>query len=203
MPSSAALSGPALREAKRTLRAAVIDARDRLPPPLRGDASRRIATRILALPQWRAARTVLLTLPFRSEWDAARVAHAALGEGKHVLMPRVDAPARVLGLHRITSLAVDVVPGYRGIPEPRDALPLASTDEVDFVLVPGVAFDAHGGRLGYGGGYYDRLLPLLPREAARVAGAFDEQIVPHVPSAGHDLRVDVIVTPTRLIAAPR
>jgi 5-formyltetrahydrofolate cyclo-ligase len=203
MSDPAASSGPALREAKRMLRTAIIDARDALPAAARDEGSERIAARVLALAQWQAARTVLLTLPFRSEWDAARVARAALAAGKRVVVPRVDAPARVLALHRIACLADDIVPGYRGIPEPRDALPLAGTDEVDLALVPGVAFDAQGRRLGYGGGYYDRLLPLLRHEAPRVAGAFDLQIVPEVPAAAHDLGVDVVVTPSQVITAPR
>ena len=203
MPSPAASTGPALREAKRALRTAIVEARDALPPAVRAEASVRIAARVLALPQWTAARAVLLTLPFRSEWDTVPVARAALAEGKRVVVPRVDAPARVLDLHRIASLADDIVPGYRGIPEPRDTLPLAAMDEVDLALVPGVAFDEHGRRLGYGGGYYDRLLPLLRREAPRIAGAFDEQVVPAVPAAAHDLGVDLVVTPSRLIVAPR
>jgi 5-formyltetrahydrofolate cyclo-ligase len=202
MPSPAALSGPALREAKRMLRAAVVEARDALPAAAREARSYHIAERVLALPQFTAAKAVLLTLPFRSEWNAALVAHAALAAGKAVVVPRVDAPARVLALHRVASLAEDIVPGYRGIPEPRDELPLAPGAAVDLALVPGVAFDEQGCRLGYGGGYYDRLLPLLRPDAVRVAGAFDEQIVEAVPAAAHDLHVDVIVTPTRLIVAP-
>jgi 5-formyltetrahydrofolate cyclo-ligase len=69
------------------------------------------------------------------------------------------------------------------------------------VLVPGVAFDPAGGRLGYGGGFYDRLLPLLAPGTARVAGAYDMQLVDRVPAAPHDLAVEVIVTETRTIAA--
>jgi 5-formyltetrahydrofolate cyclo-ligase len=70
---------------------------------------------------------------------------------------------------------------------------------VDLVLVPGVAFDAEGRRLGYGGGFYDRLLPLMRPDVARVAGAYEEQIVDRVPTAAHDQRVPCIVTPGRVI----
>jgi 5-formyltetrahydrofolate cyclo-ligase len=199
MASHAAPSGPALREAKRTLRTAIIEARDALPPAMRADGSARIAARVLALPQFAAASGVLLTLPFRSEWDAALVARAALADGKRVVVPRVDAAAKVLSLHRVESLAAGIVEGYRGIPEPRADLPLAAAADVDLALVPGVAFDAHGRRLGYGGGYYDRLLPLLPATASRVAGAFDAQIVEAVPAAAHDLGVDCVVTESRIL----
>jgi 5-formyltetrahydrofolate cyclo-ligase len=69
------------------------------------------------------------------------------------------------------------------------------------VLVPGVAFDIEGARLGYGGGFYDRLLPLLPPDAHRIAGAFDVQVIEQVPVAAHDARVHRIVTETRGLGA--
>ncbi|MET0203775.1 MAG: 5-formyltetrahydrofolate cyclo-ligase, partial [Casimicrobiaceae bacterium] len=71
--------------------------------------------------------------------------------------------------------------------------------EVEWVLVPGVAFDVAGRRLGYGGGYYDRLLPLLPAHAPRIAGAFEAQMVAAVPFGPHDLTVDAIVTEMRIV----
>jgi 5-formyltetrahydrofolate cyclo-ligase len=67
------------------------------------------------------------------------------------------------------------------------------------VLVPGVAFDDRGHRLGYGGGFYDRLLPLVPPTVARVAGAFEMQVVERVPTAPHDVGVDTIVTERRTL----
>jgi 5-formyltetrahydrofolate cyclo-ligase len=203
MASAAAPTGPALREAKRAMRIAVIEQRDALPPHERAAGSQAIAARIVALPEFAAAPSVLLTLPFRSEWDTRLVASAALAANKALLVPRVDPVARVLSLHRIESLTDAVVSGYRGIPEPRAEAPHASPNDVAFALVPGVAFDGGGRRLGYGGGYYDRLLPLLPRGAPRIAGAFEVQLVDTVPAAGHDLAVDMIVTPTRSVVAQR
>jgi 5-formyltetrahydrofolate cyclo-ligase len=203
MASAAAPTGPALREAKRAMRIAVIEQRDALPPGERTAASHLIAERIVALPEFAAAPAVLLTLPFRSEWDTELVARAALAAGKALMVPRVDPAARVLLLHRIDSLRDAIAPGYRGIPEPRADAPHASPQDVALALVPGVAFDGAGRRLGYGGGYYDRLLPLLAGTAPRIAGAFDLQLVDTVPAAGHDLAVDMIVTPTRIVSAHR
>jgi 5-formyltetrahydrofolate cyclo-ligase len=202
MATSASLAGPALREAKRAMRTAVIALRDALPPAERAAASRDIAARIVALPAYTAAPVVLLTLPFRSEWDTALVAQAALAAGKRVVVPRVDATARVLLLHAIESLSTSVAPGYRGIPEPHADAPLVDPADVALAIVPGVAFDGTGRRLGYGGGYYDRLLPLLRREVPRIAGAFEAQLVDRVPAAAHDLAVDTIVTPTRVLVLP-
>jgi 5-formyltetrahydrofolate cyclo-ligase len=116
---------------------------------------------------------------------------------------RARRARRRQGVDRIDSLRDAIAPGYRGIPEPHADAPHASPHEVALALVPGVAFDAAGRRLGYGGGYYDRLLPLLPRTAPRIAGAFDLQLVDVVPAAAHDLAVDMIVTPTRIVSAHR
>ena len=87
-----------------------------------------------------------------------------------------------------------IVAGYRGLPEPDARCERVAASSIDWVLVPGIAFDRSGGRLGYGGGYYDRLLPALPARAARVAGAFSAQIVDAVPSAPHDITMDTVVT---------
>jgi 5-formyltetrahydrofolate cyclo-ligase len=199
--STAALRGGALREAKQALRAKVIAARDAISPAERDAASRRIAESIAALPSFAAARAVLLTLPFRSEWDATLLARIAIAAGKQVAVPRVDTAARVLALHSVSDLDLHAAPGFRGIPEPHASQPAVTPESIEWALVPGVAFDIEGRRLGYGGGYYDRLLSLLAAGAMRVAGAFELQIVHEVPAAPHDLSMDVIVTEARTIDA--
>lgn len=186
-------------EAKRALRKRMIDARDALAPALRARASRAIARRIAALASFERAQVVLLTLPYRSEWDATLLARHALDAGKIVAAPRVDPSSRMLRPLRVVDLDADIEPGYRDIPEPRAACPAVALDTIDWVLVPGVAFDAAGRRLGYGGGYYDRLLPLLRRGVARVAGAFEAQIVDAVPALAHDVAVDCVVTEVRTL----
>ena len=199
MHDTSALSGPALREAKRALRERVLAARDALDPALRASASAAIAERIAALPSFRGARMRLLTLPFRTEWDTRPLLDASLARAGAVVLPRVDDATRMLELHLVSEPAWQIRPGYRGIPEPEAATPRVDPAAIDWVLVPGVAFDPWGGRLGYGGGFYDRLLPLLPAAVPRVAGAFDVQMVDGVPAAPHDLRVHAIATPGALV----
>ena len=195
--------GAALREAKRQARDRAQAQRDALPEPVRASASARIADNIVALPSFGAARAILLTFPFRSEWNSGLVATCAQLAGKTLVSPRVDAVTRMLTLHRVTDLAFDIAPGYRGIPEPRPRCAPIDFTAIDWVLVPGLAFDTEGRRLGYGGGYYDRLLPLLPPSAPRVAGAFEAQVVATVPTGPHDLVVDCIVTEERVLAFER
>ena len=197
-------SGTALRDAKRTIRDRVLATRDALPPQLRETASAKIAERLIALPTFLAAHTVFVTIPFRNEWDSRLLAQRALAMGKTLASPRVDLQTRMLSLHRICDLSIDLAPGYRDIPEPTMLCPPVAIGAIEWVLVPGVAFDIDGRRLGYGGGYYDRLLPLLPRAAPRIAGAFEMQLVPQVPAAPHDLSMDFVVTEARVIeCAPR
>ena len=195
--------GTALREAKLALRRRTLAARDALLPEFRTAASDAIAARISANPEFTRAGAVLLTFPFRSEWDTLPLVRAALADGKTVAVPRVNTKTRMLELHSITEPDRDVGAGHRGVPEPWLHCPRFDYAAIDFVLVPGVAFDAEGRRLGYGGGFYDRLLPLLSSRVARVAGAFDVQIVDSVPAAPHDIAVDSIVTESRLIAVRR
>ena len=202
-PSATSLIGAALREAKRNVREQALATRDALAPAERAAASEEIARRIAALPAFIAARAVLVTIPFRTEWDTRLLGERALAAGKLVASPRVDSAARMLSLHCVADLHADVAPGYRGIPEPLPHCALCVPEAIDFVLVPGVAFDVSGRRLGYGGGYYDRLLPLLPEAAPRVAGAFDAQLMPMVPAGPHDLVVDCIVTESRTIELRR
>jgi 5-formyltetrahydrofolate cyclo-ligase len=192
-----------LREAKIRLRQRVLELRDALPPDARAASGAAIAARVAALPSFAEARAVLLTIAFRSEWDTAPLVAAALAAGRTVAVPRVDPFARMLVLHAVSDIARDIVPGHQGIPEPRVQCRPIAPAVIDWVLVPGVAFDAAGRRLGYGGGYYDRLLPLLRRGTARVAGAFELQVVESVPSAPHDLRVDVVVTESRTLDCAR
>jgi 5-formyltetrahydrofolate cyclo-ligase len=189
---------PLLRSSKQALRGRILALREGEPPDARQQASRALFDRVAALPSFLAATTILVTLPFRSEWDTVLLAARALAIGKIVAVPRVDREKRTLALHRIEVLERDVAPGYLGIPEPHAHTPIVAPATVDWVLVPGVAFDPSGRRLGYGGGFFDRLLPLLRKDVPRIAAALDLQIVPEVPAGPNDERVDTVITPTRV-----
>ena len=103
--------------------------------------------------------------------------------------PRVDGDALEIV---VVDDPVDLVPGHRGILEPVG--PAVAPTTVDAVVVPGVAFDLDGGRLGRGGGHYDRLLATLDDDTTRIGVAFSSQVVPVVPSDEHDQPVDIVVT---------
>ncbi len=197
-PADAAREG--LRDAKRAMRARILAARDQLTAVARGRASRAICTALAARHDFQDAHIVLLTLPFGSEWDTAPLVEAALGQNKTVAMPRVNPRTRTLELCAVNDIARDVAPGYRGIREPLPHCARIDPETIGWALVPGLAFDPEGRRLGYGGGFYDRLLPSLAPAAPRIAGAFELQIVDRVPANRHDLPVAAIVTEQRTLA---
>ncbi len=184
---------------KRALRERVLGARDALSPQYRSEASRAIASALTTQTAFAAAETALVTLPFGSEWDTRALLVAARAKRMIVAVPRVNRSTRMLEIYCVEDEERDLEVGYRGIPEPRAGCAPVPFDAIDWVLVPGVAFDTRGHRIGYGGGYFDRLLPLLRPDAARVAGAFDVQIVDDIPVAPHDQSLHAIVTETRTL----
>ena len=190
--SAASAGKSALRERLLAVRAA-------LPPAARESASRSIASRLASLPAWQRARTVVLHAALGAEVDTAELARIALAAGKRIAWPRVSTagPAMEFACCALSEL----VPGPARALEPPPSAPLVPLDAVDLVVVPGVAFDTRGGRLGRGRGHYDATLSRLRPDAARVGLAFDEQVVDRVPTEPHDAPLDVVVTPSRLILA--
>jgi 5-formyltetrahydrofolate cyclo-ligase len=201
--ASRELNRPDPREAKRALRDRMLRERDALSADARARLGGSIVAALRARDDFLRARIVLLSLAFRSEWETRPLFAAARALGKTTVAPRVNRDTRMLELHAVADLERDVATGHAGIHEPLAHCPVVDPLAIDWVLVPGVAFDVWGHRIGYGGGYYDRLLPTLRANAHRVAGAFELQIVERVPAAAHDLRVEAIVTEARTILSQR
>lgn len=180
---------------KAAIRAAAIARRDALPPELRRDYSRIIIDRVISTETFRRARSVLAYSSFGSEIDTGPLIAAALESGKRLLLPRVNRAAARLDVFEVKDPAVGLRPGVWGILEPHpEVCPLCPADAIDFILVPGAAFDRSGGRIGYGRGYYDKLLASCLPSAAKIAAAFETQVVDHIPTEPHDIAVDVLIT---------
>ena len=188
----------ALRAQKKALREKILAQRDALSPAARAAASREITQRLLAEPGYIQARSVLAYMGFGSEVDTSNFVNQALHDGKLLALPRIDKASQSLRLHRVNRLD-ELVSGVWGIREPHGEAAAVGLDEIDFVLMPGVAFDRSGARLGYGAGYYDRLLASGARRALRVTAAFDVQIVDTVPADAHDQSLDIIISENRII----
>jgi len=161
-------------------------------------ASRAAVSRLLALPELAAARTVALYAASRDEADPIGALPAMLDRGVRAVFPRVVGPHLEFAPARDPG---ELRPGHRGIGEP--AGPLVDLAEIDVVVVPGLGFGEDGMRLGRGGGHYDRTLSRFPASAVRVGFCFDCQVVEHVPRGALDQPVDVIVTERRVIRTVR
>jgi len=189
---------PSKRLLKRSLRRQMVAAVMSIVGPERSSQQARLIKSVAGLPGLDQAGTVLLYVnAFPEELNTRPLLTDALSRGQRLICPRVDQADRRLRLFQIVSLSTDLVPGMLGIPEPRAGLPEVEPREVDWALVPGLAFDERCFRLGRGGGFYDRLLPTLRPTVPRWAIGFDCQLIPELPVEPHDIPVDGVVTPHR------
>jgi 5-formyltetrahydrofolate cyclo-ligase len=180
---------------KAALRRFLLSRRDALAPVQRIESSDAITRHLLDLPAFSSAKAILAYLSFGSEFDTQVFVDALRAQGKQLILPRVDRGNRRLELFRVSDLLAQTAAGTWGIREPIPERSVsASRTEASLVLVPGVGFTPHGDRLGYGGGFYDRLLASWPGRPLVVAAAFAVQIVGSLPMGPNDVRIDAVVT---------
>lgn len=184
--------------AKRALRARILAERDALPAPARDAASRTLIGIALAHPRLAAAHTLLAYASIGSEVRTHELLAARVQRGQRLVLPRVNRALRRLDLYAVRDLRRDLAPGTWDIPEPLpECCEAVARDDIDAVLVPGAAFTPRCERMGYGGGFYDRLLADWPGDACFIALAFDLQITEVLPLGAHDVPMHEVITPTR------
>ncbi len=184
---------PDLGAAKRSVRAGALRRRAAMGADARAKASEAICARLLALPELRAARTVMAFYPFGDEVDLAPALRAILADGRRLALPLVDPQRQEIAPRLVADLGRDCAPGHRGIREPKAGCPAADPAEIGLVAVPAVAVDEDLNRLGYGGGFYDRFLGSAP-QALKVGIVFETQRERRVPTGTHDVPVDRCLT---------
>jgi len=188
-----------LIEAKKALRVEVRERLREMDDAGRRDASARGCDRLRRLPAIESARTILFYLPTRTEISPLAAAGTCRDDGVTVALPRVDEGSNEIAIVEWESGdPADLVPDAAGMLAPAEGRVLR-VGELDAVVVPGVAFDREGRRLGRGGGFYDRLLVRLPDRCPKIGFAFAAQLVARVPEELHDLRVDTVVTDAETI----
>lgn len=168
----------------------------------RGARSQAACARLLNLPELAdlSGRTVAgyVALDEKGELDPSPALREIAARGARVAYPRVCGPASPLAFHLADGAAW--VAGRFGLREPDAAAPRVAPSDLDLVLVPGVAFDAAGGRLGFGGGYYDRTFAAAGGRRPPLIGlCYDLQVVPRCPSGPDDVTVDAVVTESRVL----
>ena len=180
---------------KAKLRKRLHGLRDALTPEERARHSGSITRDILALAAYREARTFMAYMTFGTEFITDALVRDALANAKTLVLPRIDRSQNRLETYAVQDLESELAAGPWGIREPLpDRCRAVAISEIDVVLVPGLGFNTDGDRIGYGRGYYDRLLQYRSSRTTLVAAAYSIQVVDTVPVGEHDIPVDIVVT---------
>lgn len=189
-----------IKERKKRLRKEIIDTRNNLSITERFEATKKIKDALFSLPEFKDAKSVHFFVSFGSEVITSEMIKDAIKMGKSVVVPFVDREKKELRLSELKDFFKELEAGYWGILEPKKEYRReASIDDVDLMVMPGVAFDEGGRRLGYGMAFYDKLLTSRKKNTPLIAIAFDMQVVDDVPCERHDILIDKIVTEKRVI----
>lgn len=184
---------------KKALRNSILSQRDAMSDNDRKRLSGTICRSLISLSTYSEAKTVMCFLSFRSEVYTSLIVKNILDSGKRLIVPISDTKTKTLKLSYVKDID-DLAIGTYGILEPRpSSFREASPSDIDLVLVPGACFNLKGYRIGYGGGYYDKFLPNIRKDALSLGLCYDFQIVSSIQPEKHDIPVDIVLTEKRMI----
>ena len=190
-----------LDQSKKAIRTTMRHALGAMTPEQRAAASAAACHRLVAIEPFTHATTVMLYMPLANEVDVTAAALKCFRIGQTVCVPKVDWDRKDMHPVEVTSFDDRVLDcDEHGVRCPRDGR-LILLDSIDVVVVPALAYDPQGNRLGRGGGYYDRFLAKLRPSVTTIGLVFDQQIVDDVPKNQRDMAVDIVVTDRRVTMA--
>lgn len=185
---------------KKNIRQEILSLRKLLTPEEVAKKSEQIFKRLTSLTLYADANNVMLYIDFRNEAKTDLIMAHLLENNKGAVIPISISGTRDMILSQVFDPKKELERSSYGILEPKpEYIRKVNPEQLDLVIVPGVAFDKEGYRIGYGGGYYDTFFNKLEKSIASMAIAFDLQIVESVPTEEYDLPVDYIITESRLI----
>ncbi len=188
-----------MSEAKLLARRETRLAMEGMAPGQAEEGSLAVCRLILESTVWQRANQVMLYAPMSGELNVSSLMESGLKNSKLVALPRFSVKKKSYEVCEVDSLS-DLVPGKFGVPEPTSNSQITDTKQLDLAIVPGVAFCGLGGRLGRGGGYFDRLLADILAKKCGVC--FEQQVYPDVPVERHDVKMDMIATPNGWLVPP-
>jgi 5-formyltetrahydrofolate cyclo-ligase len=189
-----------IRQTKDEIRGNVENALAALSDKEIQDKTQRIEKRLFEFANFLEANIVLLYINSNCAVNSRKIIKRCLNYKKIVILPAFVTTKYEMKLMKIDNLDTDLTLGPRKTLEPDpNQCNIVPIECIDIAIIPGVAFDEKGGRIGSGDGYYDRLIPKLPITTRKVALTFEDQIVPQIQMEAHDRHVDIIITEKRII----
>ena len=189
-----------IQDTKHEIRNDVARAMDALSEKEVEEKTRQIEARLFEFANFLESNISLLYINHGVEVNTRGILDRCLGYNKIAVLPAFNMDTYKMTLMKVDNLDTDLKPGPRGMLEPDpEKCKIVPIERIDIAIIPGVALDEKGGRIGSGEGFYDRLIPKLPITTRKVSLAFENQIVPLVPMESHDKYVDIIITDKRII----
>lgn len=189
-----------IREKKQEIRDEIVQKISSLGESSLAAKTKAIEERLFEFANYLEARIALLYTPALVEVDTRQIIKRSYMYNKIVVLPAYDPETMKIKLLKVDDPEKDLVQGPRGNLEPNpERCKTVPLDCLDIAIIPGLAMDEKGGRIGLGNGYYDRLIPELPITTRKVGLIFEDQIISMVPMENHDKHVDIVVTDERII----
>lgn len=185
-------------EPKTQKRASILNQRQKLNPEFRAVASAEVARSLFDLKEYQRVASLGLYAAFDNEVETEAIFHHSVHLSKKVFYPKANSDKTTLSFHAVSSLS-ELTPGYAGILEPVTE-ETENIQDIQMLVIPGVAFDRNGNRLGYGHGFYDRLLKNY--RGYKIALAYEFQLLDVLPTDSTDEIVDVVVTEEQVVRIP-
>lgn len=179
---------------KSEIRKEILRVRGEVSPLALKEYNDTIFNKVISTDEYKESKLIFIYVSYKSEVDTYRIIRHALGEGKRVCVPKVISKAEGMVAVEIKSID-DLRKGFQGILEPEisEKNIVINENDIDLAVIPGVAFDLNGGRIGYGGGFYDRFLPLLNEKCGKIAIVYNFQIVSEINVEKNDFAINCII----------
>lgn len=189
-----------IQEKKQEIRTEITKLLTDMPDDVRNEKTRAIEDRLFEFANFLEASIALLYMNTVNEVATRNIIKRAFDYNKIVVLPVFDVEKHQMGLMKVDNLENQLKKGPRGVHEPDTAkCKKVPIDCIDIAIVPGIAFDEKGARIGTGMGFYDRLIPNLPITTRKVALSFEDQLIQQVPMEHHDKHIDIVITDKRII----
>jgi 5-formyltetrahydrofolate cyclo-ligase len=193
----------AIFDDKKVLRKKILTQRKNINTVEKQEMDNKILDKFYKSEYYRKAKKIFIYVSYDSEINTKAIINKALIDNKKIYVPRTEFKTRLMDAVEITSLG-DLIENKYGILEPEIKKPHINPNELDLIVVPGLAFDRCGGRIGYGAGFYDRYFKKISqdniKEIIKLSLAYDFQILEKVPMNAQDIPVNCIITENEFIA---